>query len=80
MATDFRLTIDRFEGDLAVVVTDDDQTLNVPRAGLPTGARAGDVLTVAFQIDRAATESLRAEARAVQDELKKTDPGGDVSL
>jgi hypothetical protein len=80
MAADFRLTIDRFEEDRAVVVTDDDQSLILPRAALPNDAREGDVLKLRFQVDKPATEGLRAQARALQDDLKKTDPGGDVSL
>ena len=80
MTPGLRLTIDRFEGGLAVVVTDDDQTLTVLREMLPAQAREGDVLRVSLEVDPAATAALRAEARAVQEDLKRTDPGGDGTL
>ena len=41
---ELRGAIDRFEGDLAVVVFDDGQQLDLPRAGLPAEARSGDVV------------------------------------
>lgn len=41
---ELRGAIDRFEGDLAVVVFDDGQQLDLPRAGLPAEARPGDVV------------------------------------
>jgi len=78
------LTIDRFEGDakdIAVLTAEDtNQLINWPRSLLPKGAKAGDVLT--FQIDRdaAATRRVAAKTKAVQGELKKTDPGGDLKL
>ena len=47
-----RLSIDRFEGDrkqVAVLLTDDGTPINFPRALLPKGARAGDVLTLQLE-------------------------------
>jgi Protein of unknown function (DUF3006) len=78
-----RLTIDRFEGDrkqIAVPLAEDGTAINFPMALLPRGVKAGDLLT--FQIDRdaAATRKLAEETRKVQDQLKKTDPGGDIRL
>jgi len=78
------LSVDRFEGDskdIAVLTAEDtDQIINWPRSLLPKGTKAGDVLT--FQIDRdtATTKRVARQTKAVQDELKKTDPGGDVKL
>lgn len=80
MASSFRLTIDRFEGALAVLLSDDEQTLILPRTGLPPEAREGDVLNVTFQVDGEATAALRARARSLQEELKARDPGGDIAL
>lgn len=56
------------------------RTINWPRSHLPKGTKAGDLLT--FQIDRdtTATKRIARQTKAVQDELKKTDPGGDLKL
>ena len=37
-----RYSIDRFEGETAVLISDKDE-LHVPREALPQGARAGDL-------------------------------------
>jgi hypothetical protein len=78
-----RLSLDRFEGkdkSIAVLVTEDGATINVPRALLPPSARAGDVLTLSLERDAAATKKLGEETRKVQKDLKATDPGGDLKL
>jgi len=41
---ELRGVIDRFEGDLAAIVFDDNQRLDLPRAELPKGAKAGDAV------------------------------------
>ena len=43
---ELRGVIDRFEGDVAAIVFDDDQRLGLPRDQLPNGAKAGDVVVV----------------------------------
>lgn len=78
-----RLSIDRFEGDrkqIAVLLTDDGTAINFPRALLPKGSRAGDLLTLQIEKDTEATRKLAADTRKVQDQLKKSDPGGDLKL
>jgi hypothetical protein len=78
-----RLTIDRFEGDrkqVAVLLTDDGTQINFPKALLPKGVRAGDILSFTIEKDAEATEKVARETRVVQDDLKKTDPGGDISV
>jgi hypothetical protein len=75
-----RLSIDRFEGDIAVLLTDDGHQINVPKTLLPKGVRAGDILTLTIERDTEATKKVAKETRAIQDELKKTDTGGDISL
>jgi Protein of unknown function (DUF3006) len=78
-----RLSFDRFEGkgkQIAVLVADDGATLNVPRSLMPAGAKPGDVLTLALELDAGATANLKKETRRVQDELSKRDPGGDIKL
>lgn len=78
-----RLSLDRFEGDakdIAVLVLDDGTTFNVPRRLLPKTAAAGDVLRLTLERDTAATRQLADATRKVQDDLRKTDPGGDIKL
>jgi hypothetical protein len=46
MADELRGVIDRFEGDLAAIVFDDDQRLDLPRSQLPKDARSGDAIVI----------------------------------
>ena len=78
-----RVSLDRFEGkkkSIAVLVTDDGESINLPRALLPPGAKAGDVLSLSLETDPEATRRLAEETRQVQQDLEKTDPGGDIKL
>lgn len=77
------LAIDRFEGDrnqLAVLLAEDGSTINFPRSLLPRDAKAGDLLTLRIERDAGATQKLFQDTRKVQDQLKKTDRGGDIRL
>jgi hypothetical protein len=77
------LSLDRFEGkgkQIAVLVSDDGETLNIPRSYLPSSAKPGDVLNLSLELDPAATRKLAQETRRVQDKLSQRDPGGDVKL
>jgi Protein of unknown function (DUF3006) len=78
-----RLAIDRFEGQgkpIAVLLDDDGAQINFPKRLLPRGSRPGDVLTFLIERDVATTRKVALETRKLQDELKKTDPGGDLRL
>ena len=46
MADELRGVIDRFEGNLAAIVFDDDQRLDLPRDHLPAGAQTGDAIVM----------------------------------
>ncbi len=74
------LSLDRFEGDLAVLAAADGTSIDVPRGWLPADAKPGDVLTVAFARDLDATVKLDAETRKLQAELNAADDGGDLKL
>ncbi len=79
----FRLAIDLFEGDkkqVAVLLTDDGFQVHFPRSLLPKGVKAGDILILNIEKDAEATRNVAQQTRAVQDDLKKTDPGGDITL
>ncbi|MFZ5767228.1 MAG: DUF3006 domain-containing protein [Bacillota bacterium] len=66
-----RAVIDRFEGDLAVVlVGEEEYRLDVPRRFLPRGAREGDVLVLRWEIDRRETEARREKVRSLIEELR----------
>jgi hypothetical protein len=78
-----QFSIDRFEGphqDVAVLLTHDGTQVSLPRSLLPDGVKAGDVLTLTIEKDAEATKKVSQETRAVQAELKRTDPGGDIAL
>jgi Protein of unknown function (DUF3006) len=78
-----RLSLDRFEGrtkQIAVLVTDSGETINIPRSFLPAGTSPGDVLTLSLERDTAATGKLALETRRLQDKLSERDPGGDIQL
>jgi hypothetical protein len=83
-------TIDRFEGEWAVLENDQAQTFQVPRAWLPADAREGDVLaateegqqgtaTLQFRLDPAMREERLTDARASRDRLPRG-PKGDIAL
>ena len=83
--------IDRLEGDHAVLVGDDGDTIRLARRELPAGAAEGEVLKVPLDeedeldwgsanLDRDETRRRRAEAKRVLEELRRRDPGGDVEL
>ena len=74
------LSLDRFEGDVAVLASEAGVSIDVPRAWLPPGVKPGDVLTVSFARDDAATRKLARDTKALQDELKAGDDGGDLAL
>lgn len=62
------LIIDRFEGDFAVIETDNGM-LNVPRSELPTGAKEGDILRLVIDVD--GTESRKERIDGMMERLFK---------
>jgi hypothetical protein len=81
MATVF--TIDRFEGskkEIAVLLSEDERTVEIPRWLLPKDAKAGDVFNVKFEHDSAATTKVAAATKKIQADLAKGDDGGDLNL
>jgi hypothetical protein len=78
-----RLSIDRLEGDrkqTAVLLAEDGTAIDFPRALLPKEVKPGDILTFQIERDTEGTRELAEDTRKVQDQLKKTDPGGDLRL
>ena len=88
-----RFTIDRFEsGEWAVLEDDRARTFRVPRKWLPADAREGDVLNASaddesapgvlvlhLELDAAARQERRTEAKRLREQLPRG-PKGDVSL
>ena len=83
--------VDRFEGDIAVLVADSGEVVEAARRLLPRGSRVGVVLRVPRGGDRGlswgeavvddeATRGRRGEAEGILKELRQRDPGGDVAL
>ena len=83
--------VDRIEGNIAVLVSDSGATVQMPSVELPTGLREGAVLRVRFGaqnlpdwssavIDRQEEERRLREAKQMLDEMKRSDPGGDIKL
>jgi hypothetical protein len=75
-----RLTVDRFEADTAVLIAEAGDALELPRVFLPVGALAGDCVILTVVVDWARTERLKGETRDVRDDLRRRDPGGDLTL
>lgn len=57
-----RYTIDRFEGDFAVVELEDGGMTNVPRCALPAEAGEGDI--VVLGVDAEATAQKKQESKS----------------
>lgn len=65
--------IDRFEGDLAVLILEPSgRALNWPGDRLPAGAARGDVLRVAVAVDREETQRRR---KAVEERIARLRTG-----
>ena len=78
-----RLSIDRFEGrrrEIAVLLTEDGRSISLPRKLLPRGSKAGEVLSMDLERDPEGTAEVVREAKALREDLDKTDPGGDIRL
>lgn len=55
--------IDRFEGDWAIIETENRHTFNLPRFVLPHGIKEGDVISIQVGIDVAATRKRTEDAK-----------------
>lgn len=58
-----KYTIDRFEGELAVLLLREDETVEVfkNRSELPKGANEGDILSLEFDSDKLVTVNILNE-------------------
>ena len=78
-----RLSIDRFEGDkkqVAVLLTDDGTQVNFPKALLPKGVKAGDVLSLSIERDAGATRQIARDTRRSRTTSRRPTPAGTSTL
>ncbi|HHV32522.1 DUF3006 domain-containing protein [Caproiciproducens sp. LBM24188] len=62
-----KYTIDRFEGEFAVVELENQQFVNIPRSAIPMEAKEGDILNV--QVDHEETEKRRKHIQKLMDDV-----------
>ncbi len=76
-----KATIDRLEGELAVLITDTG-LLHLARGRLAPDAREGDVVDLdTGEIDREATERLRSEVEQARERARRrSGPAGSFDL
>jgi len=68
-----KVTLDRIEGTVAVLISREDESVrvNVPVSLLPPGCREGDILTIRIERVRVATESAQERVAGLIEKLKK---------
>ena len=62
--------IDRFEGKKAVLVFESEETVNWPKAMLPSEAAVGQVISIQLNIDYDETEKLQQEIDELFNKVK----------
>ena len=83
--------VDRLERNVAVLVSDQGETIEMPRLELPSGIHEGSVLRVRFGaqnlpdwssavIDREEEKRRLGQATRLLNDMKRGDPGGDIKL
>jgi hypothetical protein len=67
-----KVTIDRIEGIIAVLIPQDDEAMrfNLPVSLLPTGSREGDILTIGIEHDPAGTAEAKKRLSGRIERLK----------
>ena len=67
-----RATIDRIEIPFAVMITQDDETVqfSLPISLLPSGSREGDIVVIGIEQDREATKAARDRVSGRIEHLK----------
>ena len=61
------LIIDRFEGDWAIIETENRHTFSLPRFVLPSGIKEGDVISIQVEIDLVATKGRAEKSKHMLD-------------
>lgn len=58
-----KYTIDRFEGDFAVIELEDGRFANVPMVAIPVEAKEGDIIQVSIDSDETESRKLFIEQK-----------------
>ena len=68
-----KMTLDRIEGPVAVLISREDESVrvNVPVSLLPPGCREGDILTIRIERDLQATGAAQERVSGLIEKLKK---------
>ena len=68
-----KVTIDRIEGTVVVLISRADESVrvNVPLSLLPPSCREGDILTIRIERDIQATEAAQERVSGLIEKLKK---------
>ena len=68
----FKVTLDRIEEGIAVLLVRDDETIkiNIPLTLLPSGSKEGDNLDIAITRDVQETESAKERVSSLLEKLK----------
>lgn len=56
-----KVTIDRFEGDYAVVELENREMADLPKSLVPSGANEGDILEITLDLDETEARKRRIE-------------------
>jgi hypothetical protein len=72
-----KFTIDRFEGDWAVIVGED-IVFNLPKLLLPKESKEGDIIDIEIAIDQESTKREKEEIRKIIKGLDEKE--GDIFL
>jgi hypothetical protein len=71
-----KATIDRIEGELAVLLMGDGRIkVNMPLILLPVGCREGDILNISIERDLEATRQASERVSGLMEKLKKKGQG-----
>lgn len=62
-----KYTIDRFEGNFAVVELENQKFVNIPRLAIPSEAKEGDIVIV--QIDKETTSQREKRIKKLMDDV-----------
>ncbi len=62
-----KITIDRFENDIAVVETENGDILNIPKLLFPSDAKEGSIVHIT--VDESETEVRRAEMKKKMNDI-----------
>ena len=68
-----KATVDRFEGDFAVLSLEDGQKLNWPKEKLPKDIKEGSVVWLSILEDKEATKNQRELAKEILNEILKSE-------